>query len=108
MNQWLPTEPSPEMLDYLKEEMRLRFPLVQDRSPDLITTRLDQGKVVVDVWSTTGRWIMSAEDSLEKVNELEEAFRKDPQYRADKLAFLTEIVASQLALQRSRKRFWSW
>jgi len=46
-------EPSPDVLDLLKEEMRRRFPLVQHRHPDLITTRVHGDKVCVDLWSTS-------------------------------------------------------
>jgi hypothetical protein len=93
-------EPSPDVLDFLKEEMRLRFPLVQNRQPDLITTRVHGGKVYVDLWSMTGEWIMSSRDSVEKVIQLEEALRTDPASRAQRLAFVAEVVAMQLAIQQ--------
>jgi hypothetical protein len=99
-----PLEPSPDVLDFLKEAMSLSFPLVKDRSPDLITTRIHHGKVCVDVWSITGEWVMSSEDSVEKIIRLEEELRKDPGYRAEKLAFVAGVVA----MQRPRKRFLWW
>jgi hypothetical protein len=102
-------EPSPEVLDLLKEEMRLRFPLVHHRHPDLITTRVHGGKVCVDLWSRTGEWIMSSIDSVEKVIQLEEELRSDPAYRAQRLAFLAEVVAMQLAIgQRPRWKRGLW
>jgi len=80
--------------------MRLRFPLVQNRQPDLITTRVHGRKVYVDLWSMTGEWIMSSSDSVEKVIQLEEVLRTDPAFRAQKLAFGAEVVAMQLAIQQ--------
>jgi hypothetical protein len=93
-------EPSAEILEVLKEEMRQRFPLVRHRHPDRITTRVQDGTVWVDLWSTTGEWIMSSTDSVEKVLQLERALSADPAYRTQRLAFLADVVARQLAIQR--------
>jgi hypothetical protein len=87
----LPQEIPQEALDFLKEQMRLRFPLVEHQHPDLITTRIQRDKVFVDVWSTTGAWVMSSEDSVEKVRELAELI-KNPEVRAQMLSFLAELV----------------
>jgi len=93
MNKLFSQEPSQEALDFLKEIMRLRFPLVKDWHPAVITTRVQDGKVIVEMWSDTDQWIMSEEDSVRGVIELGEMIKKYPQRRAQMLAFFAEGIS---------------
>jgi hypothetical protein len=81
-----PEEPSQEALDFQKEIMKLRFPLVKDRHPEKITTRIQDGQVILDVWSDTNQWIMSEETSVTQIIEIGERI-EDPQFRARMLKF---------------------
>src|SRR5260370_33743026 len=103
-NRLSPQEPSQGVIEFLKEEMTLRFALVKDRHPDVITTRVQDGRVFVEVWSTTGQWIMSSEDSVEDVIELGEMI-KDQEIRAKMLTFFAEGVSR--TTQHFCKRFLS-
>jgi hypothetical protein len=101
MEQVPPPEPSQEVLDFLKEEMQLRFPLVQDQRPAVITVRIQPGRVFVDVLAETGEWIMSSETGEGELATLEEAV-KDPEL----CAWLLARVADNVAKGRSARGGW--
>ncbi|RAQ93994.1 hypothetical protein A4R35_00520 [Thermogemmatispora tikiterensis] len=91
-------EPSQAVLQFLMDEMRLRFPLVQDRHPALVPIRclpngsvLIDGNVFVDVWTRTGQWIMSSATSAKEVTTLEEIV-KDPAKRSQMLEFFARNI----------------
>jgi hypothetical protein len=86
-------EPSQDVLDFLKEIMKLRFPQLKHQHPEKITIRIQNELVFVDLWSNTGQWIMTEENSLGKVLELENLI-KDPQYRAQMLNLFAKGVPS--------------
>ncbi len=71
-------EPSPDVLDFLKEVEMRKFGPDQRVSA---TIRRQEDLVFVDVWSHTGRHILTSENSLAQVLYLEEQI-KDPQRRA--------------------------
>ena len=87
-------EPSQDVLDFLKEIMKLRFPHVKHHHPEKITTRTQNEVVFVELWSSTGQWIMTEENSIAKVLDLEKRI-KDPRFRAYMLKFLAEAITSQ-------------
>ena len=90
----LQPEPSQDVLDFLKEIMRLRFPQLKHQHPEKITTRTQDGVVFVELWSNTGQWIMTEETAIGKVLDLEKRI-KDPQFRAHMLKFFAEAMTSQ-------------
>ncbi len=92
-NKLFSQEPSQEALDFLKETMRLRFSQVKDQHPVGTTTRVQDKTVIVEMWSDTGKLIMSEEDSVGYVIELGEMFKKHPQRRAQMLAFFAEGIS---------------
>ncbi len=80
----LQREPSQDVLNFLKEIMKARFPQLKHRHPEKITIRIQDEIVFIDLWSNTDQWIMTEENSIGKVLELENLI-KDPQYRAQML-----------------------
>ena len=76
--------PSQEVIDFLKERMTLKFPLMQNRRPAKVTVSVQNGSVIVDMWSVTGERIISEEDSVQSIIDLERQV-KNPHIRAHML-----------------------